>query len=93
MKLLASEAAARGKLIKDVKYDLKLILPKDRDYFRGKFEAKFSLDPSASDPAETFFLDFQGRSITNVVINGKEASETDIEFKDHKIRVTNVDML
>ena len=58
MKLLASEAAARGKLIKDVKYDLKLILPKDRDYFRGKFSAKFSLDPSASEPAETLFLDF-----------------------------------
>ena len=35
MKLLATEAAERGKLIKDVKYDLKLILPKDKDYFRG----------------------------------------------------------
>lgn len=58
MKLLASEAAARGKLIKEVKYDLTLILPKDRDYFRGQFETTFNLDESASDPTETFFLDF-----------------------------------
>lgn len=58
MKLLASEAAARGKLIKDVQYNLKLILPKDRDYFRGQFEASFDMDQSASDPCETFFIDF-----------------------------------
>ena len=58
MKLLATEAAERGKLIKDVKYDLKLILPKDKDYFRGQFEATFNLDQSASDPTKTFFLDF-----------------------------------
>lgn len=77
----------RGKLLSNVKYDLKLALLKDKNYFRGNFKATFDL---VQTNYEAFHIDFQGEEISGVKINGKEA---DVEFKDHRIRVKDNTLL
>jgi hypothetical protein len=74
--LLASEAAARGNLIKNVRYHLMMALPSNKPYFRGHFTTTFDL---SSLDAQSFHIDFQGEQISNVEINGVQISDQ-IEF-------------
>ena len=82
--LTAADAALRQKAIKNVHYGLDIVIPPNSGTFFGNFRADFLLHQAAD-----FFLDFQGRSIFGVRINGTEVAEADLSFDNHRIKVLN----
>ena len=73
--LSQKDAHARQLQISNVRYDLKIAIPAGKEYFRGHFNAKFDLVEN-----KDFFIDFQGREISHVQINGKDVGQADMEF-------------
>lgn len=88
--LLSSEASARGKLLKNVKYHLTMVMPKDKDYFTGEFKTTFDL---SSHDHSKFHIDFHGEQISHVEVNGQKCEEADIKFHNHRIKIEKSGLL
>lgn len=69
--LYKTEAMRRSELVKDVKYHLFLSYGL-KEEFRGALTTKFHLNTTDFDPKE-LFLDFQGKAIAGVKVNGTHA--------------------
>jgi len=70
------EAASRSELISDVNYTLALGLLKGGESFTGKVTIEFSLRQKGTvyvadgDNSKCVFLDFKGKLISSIVVNG-----------------------
>jgi aminopeptidase N len=90
--LLFEESVLRNKLLSKVHYNLTMAMPANRPYFRGHFEVKFEMN--AESEAKDLFLDFQGQEISHIKVNDQSvASDADVTFLDHRIKVQNEALL
>ena len=90
--LLKEESVKRNELLSNVHYNLTLAMPKDKPYFRGKLLVKFDFNQESD--AKDLFLDFQGQQISHIKVNQKEVEkEADVSFVDHRIKVSNHELL
>lgn len=84
--LYATEAFKRDKLISNVMYDLVISLSKDSDTYEGRLITKFFLNQEISpSDMDALFLDFHGKRIFDVKINGSSVSLGAIIFDKHRI--------
>jgi hypothetical protein len=83
--LTESEASARHLQVKDVSYELCILMPKDKPYFRGSVKITFTLAQ-----VQDLFVDFHGQSISKFQINGQEAK---VVFQDHRIKFNGCEEL
>ena len=86
--LTSVEATLRDKAISDVKYNLTIAIPANKDYFLGHFKTQFNLVNSTN-----LFLDFHGRHIYDVSINGEQADQADLQFTEHRVKVVKESLL
>jgi hypothetical protein len=85
--LYTTEAVKRDQLLSNVNYDLVLSLSKNSDSYEGRLKAKFHVAPLGTGEkalsVKDLFLDFHGKSISQVRINGEHVS--DVTFNHHRI--------
>ena len=78
------EANYRSELLENVEYNLMLRLSDNLESgYQGAYTVKFDLKMGDSQTKEPLFLDFQGKQIKDVEINGKLCE--DIVFDRHRI--------
>ena len=80
------EIFQRSRIVKNPSYDVALGLLKGGEYFVGQVKVKFNIfDPILED----VFLDYKGREVKYLVVNGKELKpgvvNNDAIFRHHRI--------
>lgn len=96
LKLHKEEAAQRAILLDQVAYKLKIGMQADNTapHYYGHLKVNFKLNVSDKSPLESFYIDFHGEQISNVVLNGKAIDdEAAIAFNNHRIMVKQADLL
>ena len=56
-------------------------MPSGQDFYRGFIKVTFHIN----DNVENLFLDFHGKEISRVNINGKLKAGGQVQFRDHRI--------
>lgn len=73
------EARERARIISNVNYTVALVIPRGKMYF-GTVAIEFDL--AADAVSKGFFLDFEGRAIKNLTVNGKT---TKVNFRGYRL--------
>ena len=81
--LYKTEAIKRSQEVSDVSYRLAYALLRGGETFHGYIEVQFSLT-DASAKSDDIFLDYRGKELLSLVINGKQVTEG-TPFHDHRI--------
>lgn len=70
-------------MVANVSYKLSLALIEGGESFHGHMIANFTLNEIPKD----LFLDFKGRKVRNVVVNGKSVKYSDSVFVGHRVHL------
>eukprot|EP00347_Sterkiella_histriomuscorum_P001356 403372348 len=87
--LYASEALIREKMLSNVSYELALNLEeKNSKTFSGRVKISFMVAEQANkDDIDKLFLDFHGKSVSDMHINEKTIPFTSIKFSKHRLMI------
>ena len=78
--LTRAEANARAAMISDVEYQLAVCLRKGGKTYLGAIDMYFQVNASGK-----LFIDFNGKQVTNLIVNGVVVSASTDCFKGHRI--------